>query len=411
MVVTITFILLALSFVAYHYTFFSYSSYIFNTNKFSIVACAVCGAINFVAWCFYIVYLGMDYEAYMLVFYVILLCIETKIVFKLRFVHMLFISVTFGINLFAKRIIFIGLLEILSRYSFVPTLSTMEITTIISILTFSASISTINLARKSIPRFSVDTILADSKNISFITAAFSLLFVTLFTFSLTVNVDIGSNDLLYHYMILGTFIIASFAAFIAFAHKLAELRISTETYKRLSRENSEYIQVLKELEKDAITDDLTGLFTRDYADTTIEKFVNERRSFFIAFIDLDGLKIVNDKYGHEEGDFYITTVANTIKSYFNRDIVCRYGGDEIVVIGDYRKEDDVTLALIHCYNSVTNIASTYKKSYQTSISYGVAFNHSYELISATELVSIADSRMYKLKKSKNKHRKVDTPYV
>ncbi len=318
---------------------------------------------------------------------------------------MLFISVTFTINLFAKHLAILATTAIISNNTANSVLSDPTLSAIVAMICFTVSISTISFARKTVPRNSLDTILSDNKNLAFLTTAFSILFCTLFAFFLTLGMNSGDR-LLIHYIVLGVVVISAFAVFIIFAHSLAELRIQTETYERLNLKNTEDLEMIKDLEQVAIKDTLTQLYTRDYADELVQKMINEKVFFFVAFIDLDGLKIVNDNHGHDEGDFYIKTVAEILEDYFKNYVVCRYGGDEIIVIGKCSTEADVTKRLIQSYKAVTNIPTLYHKKYKTSISYGVAFKQATEVITASQLISIADTRMYELKKSKNKHRKV-----
>ncbi len=398
-------ILLVISFIGYHYTFFSYCGYIFNVNKYPWMASIICGAVNLSFWFTYINYFSSNYEAIAIFLYALILLVETRIVFKAKLIQMLFISVTFTINLFAKRLAVLATVAILNHSTVTYVLSDLTLSVIVSIICFTVSISTITFARKMIPRNSLDTILSDNKNLAFLTTAYSILFGTLFAFFLTIGADVG-NRLLFHYVILGFVVISAFAVFIIFAYNLAELRVQTETYKRLSRKNTEDLEKIKDLEKVAIKDSLTYLYTRDYADEVIRKMIDEVDLFFVAFVDLDGLKIVNDYHGHEEGDFYIKTVAEILQDYFKDDVVCRYGGDEIVIVGKCNTDDEVTKRLIQSYKAVINIPKLYQKDYATSISYGVAFKHANENITASELISIADTRMYELKKSNNKHRKV-----
>ncbi len=399
-------ILLTLSFVGYNLVLFSYCVYIFNLNKKPIVEGVICGLINFAFWVLFIVFVPIQYEYIAMILYTIILAIESKLVLKIKFIEMMFISITFTINLFAKRMVILAVIALLNGANIINAVNSFELTTIVAVISFTVSISTINFARKSIPRNSLDTILADNKNLTFLTIAFSILFVTLAIFIQTINADIQGNNLLYHYIVLGCISIAAFAVFILFAHNLAELRITTETYKRLRQENTENLEKLKDLEQEAIKDDLTGLYTRDYADRKVKELVEKNISVFVAFVDLDGLKIVNDDFGHEEGDFYIRRVAEILKDYFRGSTVCRYGGDEMLVVGQFTTEEEVTKKLIWCYRAVININERYSKEYRTSISYGVAYKHLHENISPYNLISIADSRMYDLKKSNKKHRKV-----
>ncbi len=398
-------ILLIISFTCYHFTFFSYCKYIFNVNKYPKIEGIICGVVNLVFWLLYIFYFSSNYEAIAILIYALLLLIETKIIFKVGLIQMLFISVTFTINLFAKRLAVLATVAMLNNDTVDFVLNDIELSAIVTILCFTVSISTISFARRSIPRNSLDTILSDKKNLAFLTTAFSILYGTLFAFFLTIGTN-GDERLLFHYIVLGFIVISAFAVFIVFAYSLAELRIQTETYRRLSLKNTEDLEVLKGLEQVALKDTLTHLYTRDYADELIRKMIDEKVLFFVAFIDLDGLKIVNDHYGHDEGDFYIKTVAETLQDYFKNDVVCRYGGDEIVVIGNCNAEEEITKKLIQSYKAVINIPKLYQKTYKTSISYGVVFKHATEVITVPELIKIADTRMYELKKSNNKHRKV-----
>ncbi len=398
-------ILLIITFAGYHFTFFSYCAYIFNVNKYPRMAGIISGVVNASYWLIYVFYFSSNYEAVSILAYALLLIIETRIIFKVRLVQMLFISVTFTINLFAKRLAIIALMAMLTGSTAAYVLHDTQLAAIVAMLCFTSSISTISLARKSIPRNSLDTILSDNKNLAFLTTAFSILFGTLFSFFLTIGTDIGTR-LLFHYVVLGVIVISAFAVFIVFAYSLAELRIQTETYKRLTLKNTEDLEKLKDLEQVAIKDTLTHLYTREYADELVKKMIDEKVMFFVAFVDLDGLKTVNDTHGHDEGDFYIKTVAETLQDYFKNDVTCRYGGDEIVVIGKFGTEEEVTKRLIQSYKAVINIPKLYHKKYKTSISYGVAFKHANEVITASELIGIADARMYQLKRSNNKHRKV-----
>jgi diguanylate cyclase (GGDEF)-like protein len=91
-------------------------------------------------------------------------------------------------------------------------------------------------------------------------------------------------------------------------------------------------------------DILTGTYNRrffnKYLDIEIRrnasqiKYKLERESNFgIAMIDIDDFKRINDGYGHLIGDTVLAEIANLIKeSLFERDILCRYGGEEFVIL-------------------------------------------------------------------------------
>ena len=85
----------------------------------------------------------------------------------------------------------------------------------------------------------------------------------------------------------------------------------------------------------AATDELTGVWTRrlGLANITreIERTARTKSGLVLAFIDVDGLKEVNDTQGHLEGDRLLRFVADTVKANVRPyDVVVRYGGDEFL---------------------------------------------------------------------------------
>ncbi|MBP5197994.1 MAG: diguanylate cyclase [Lachnospiraceae bacterium] len=99
------------------------------------------------------------------------------------------------------------------------------------------------------------------------------------------------------------------------------------------------------LEFQAEHDFLTGLYNKrylnDYAEATFEKTFIKRENLGVLFADIDNFKILNDTYGHAEGDKCISAVATTIKRVMRNDFAARYGGDEFVMIFSGRSRDYV----------------------------------------------------------------------
>jgi diguanylate cyclase (GGDEF)-like protein len=84
-------------------------------------------------------------------------------------------------------------------------------------------------------------------------------------------------------------------------------------------------------------DPLTGLFNRTYffaaVDREIARSARSGRGFCLLMMDLDGLKSINDKFGHFHGDRVLRQVGEVIESGVRRiDTAARYGGDEFVVL-------------------------------------------------------------------------------
>lgn len=94
----------------------------------------------------------------------------------------------------------------------------------------------------------------------------------------------------------------------------------------------------KKLEHIAMFDKLTGLYNRHYLLRKIEELSKDDLSdYWIAILDIDNFKKVNDIYGHNCGDYVLKKVAETTKSLCRECIVCRWGGEEFIVFASSGK--------------------------------------------------------------------------
>jgi diguanylate cyclase (GGDEF)-like protein len=90
---------------------------------------------------------------------------------------------------------------------------------------------------------------------------------------------------------------------------------------------------LKDAETLAHTDALTGLWNRRKCELAMQEAIDAARPFCLLVFDLDGFKAINDYHGHNQGDQLLKAVAQRIRSAVrDRDAVCRWGGDEFVVV-------------------------------------------------------------------------------
>ena len=99
----------------------------------------------------------------------------------------------------------------------------------------------------------------------------------------------------------------------------------------------EAIRLRSRLEQESIRDGLTGLYNRRYLDDALRRELQHARRLQLpvsaVMIDIDRFKALNDAHGHEMGDRALRTVAQTISGMVRQgDIVCRYGGEEFVIL-------------------------------------------------------------------------------
>lgn len=95
-------------------------------------------------------------------------------------------------------------------------------------------------------------------------------------------------------------------------------------------ENNKLYNKIKEISN---RDYLTGLFNRNYFHKKVSKYLSTvGNEIAIAMIDFDNFKNCNDNYGHLYGDHVLITISNLLKENMDgEDIVCRYGGEELII--------------------------------------------------------------------------------
>jgi len=157
-------------------------------------------------------------------------------------------------------------------------------------------------------------------------------------------------------------------------------------------------------------DALTGVLNRRYFEeilkNSIQKGMRYKEQFLVVMFDLNGLKKVNDTYGHLAGDGLLSYFANYMKSNIRKaDLFARYGGDEFVGVFYGTNVDDLEKYFEKATNYFSNNLYQYESNFiECSYSYGIA-KFATEATSYDKLIEIADDRMYKYKrklKYKNK---------
>ena len=121
--------------------------------------------------------------------------------------------------------------------------------------------------------------------------------------------------------------------------KILKLRTEMETVSnRLAERNAELEMTKKELNQLANSDGLTGLANRRFFSTALQDVFDDNQKTdgetWLAMLDLDGFKQVNDQYGHDAGDDVLISVANRLNKAFaeTESVAARFGGDEFAII-------------------------------------------------------------------------------
>ncbi|MBN1499457.1 MAG: GGDEF domain-containing protein, partial [Spirochaetes bacterium] len=167
-------------------------------------------------------------------------------------------------------------------------------------------------------------------------------------------------------------------------------------------------------------DGLTGVYNRrffnEYSEIEIKRIINERNyaknmnytsNFALAIIDLDDFKKINDTYGHITGDNVLIQTVNIIKKIiFTRDIVCRYGGEEFVVLFTKTSKEGAIQAIEKIRKEVERSEFIFNddvKEGHVTLSIGFASFDDSNFNNINDILKLADDRLYAAKSGgKNK---------
>jgi putative two-component system response regulator len=157
-----------------------------------------------------------------------------------------------------------------------------------------------------------------------------------------------------------------------------------------------------------VTDYLTGLYNRRFLDgyftTALEYSEGRAVNVNVAMLDIDRFKMVNDVYGHQAGDAVLASAAAYWKGIFDRRapnadrLVCRYGGDEFVIIACGESPSAFASEMAACSSKFPGKIRYGANEISYSMSYGIASSESFGPgWKWVDLIASADKMLYKAK--------------
>jgi diguanylate cyclase (GGDEF)-like protein len=185
-------------------------------------------------------------------------------------------------------------------------------------------------------------------------------------------------------------------------------QINSRTMLRALRYAVERQRQREVLQQLSMIDDLTGLYNRRgflmHGGKYLKLAERTKRCMLVLFADVDGLKDINDQFGHQEGDKALVEIARLIKSTFREsDIVARIGGDEFAILALDIPEKANDIILKRLYGKLEMLNSSPQRRYQLCLSVGTTTYLHERPRTLEELLSMADMQMYK-----QKHRKTNS---
>ncbi len=173
------------------------------------------------------------------------------------------------------------------------------------------------------------------------------------------------------------------------------------------RKQSMLQNAMRRLEDMYVRDSLTGVYNRfglarSFAEIK-QKSMMSRIKMQLSFVDLDNLKGINDKYGHEMGDEIISAAARIMQEEAGKCVVARYGGDEFIVIGTARDAHEPE----EYWERVERRIAEYNRQNEgdmLSLSYGYEVFHVESKTTLEDCILTVDARMYEKKRKKKEAR-------
>lgn len=229
--------------------------------------------------------------------------------------------------------------------------------------------------------------------------------------SIRVLLPLFSNEVLYGVLLCdmseklfenGEFLSGQLGAAVKMLHLLKmneDIQNQYEESMVVLRENNIALDAL------AKSDGLTGILNRrgftEEAARRLEQHRKKQMSTLVAYIDMNNLKIINDRYGHDEGDFSIQLISRLLKENFPDGIIGRIGGDEFALLTAYTGED-VQEIKSRLYNAFRVFNAGSDKAYNVMVSAGFYVIDKESGIELTDALAFADEKLYIEKQSRSK---------
>lgn len=155
----------------------------------------------------------------------------------------------------------------------------------------------------------------------------------------------------------------------------------------------------------SLIDELTGLYNRRgflaFSEQHLISLQRANKSLMVVYADLDGLKQINDSFGHKEGDRALMKTAEILRETFrNSDVLGRLGGDEFTVFAAVEPEGGVETVMARLNDKFQSYNAQNASPYRLSISVGLAFMHPDQLQTVEDLMAQADESMYQNKRKR-----------
>ncbi len=188
----------------------------------------------------------------------------------------------------------------------------------------------------------------------------------------------------------------------------ATINLVYRNWLRFVNMSLEMVQAKNKLMMMSVRDEMTGAYNRRGMKMKVDEMVakaSDDDMLYVFVIDMDGLKYINDTFGHNDGDLGIKTVYMAASSIMMPDEICvRAGGDEFYVFGVGKIDEQTLKSDAETFTrKLKRLNANIDKPYVISASIGYAYS-SVKNLHINNVINTADERMYRSKIERKKQR-------
>ena len=219
-----------------------------------------------------------------------------------------------------------------------------------------------------------------------------ILMIIFISIIITVNLKMNIMEIDLNYFILPIFCAVLFGCIITYL-SIKRTRYLEERIKEKTKELEHYVSM----------DDMTNTYNRKMGLKMLKNYFilskRHKNNLSICYVDIDGLKYVNDSFGHVEGDELIRDISEMLRASLREsDVVSRMGGDEFLIILPECGIEGAAKVMKRLRETIGLYNEVSQKNYRASVSFGISeFSPSNER-TIKDLLAEADNKMYVMKK-------------
>lgn len=392
-----------LIFVSYNCAVFAYAETLFMHKRSVFLTYGVTSVINTTLLLSF--YLFNLHQAIIMMGLVLIFYSEFQLLYREKHLKSIFGSLSFCVNLFSLCSIYRGIHTLATGIHLSETVTNIQINLLCMNVAMLVATCYLLFFKKYVSYNFINFINSNLENVRFST----LVLICIYVYMIVNTTNFYTLDyyptLPWLHIKIGVCGIIGFLISLVYAFMLGKLLLFENRTVEIEQIIQDQQGEQEKLRNIAYFDIATNSYKRAYGVEYLEESIESNKSIFsVVFFDLDGLKMVNDKFGHNEGDIYIQSVVNILHNVFGKYMICRMGGDEFMVVLRNTNQFEAIRYAVQAFESLEMMSRISGKPYPMSMSYGILDVNIKNKLTSTQILEAVDKRMYEFKNNRRKSR-------